>query len=94
MPGARLIEARCVFVDALGFEPTQRLGQVSPVSLARPWRDSQDTMHVALRGMSHQQLNNGNPAAEKKNGATCVAPFLNSGAQERTRTSTELPAST
>ena len=81
-------------MDALGLEPTQRLGQVRSVILAWPWRDSQDTMHVALRGMSRQLVNNSNLVVEKKNGATCVAPFLNSGAQERTRTSTELPAST
>jgi len=73
---ARLIEAWRVFVDALGFEPTQRLGQMRPVILARPWRDSQDTMHVALRGMSRQLLRKNNPITEKKNGATCVAPFL------------------
>jgi len=71
-----LIEAWCIDVDVPGFEPTQRLGQVRPVILARPWRDSQDTMHVVLRGMSRQLLNNDNPVAEKKNGATCVAPFL------------------
>ena len=89
-----MIEARRVLMDVLCVEPTQRLGQVRPVILAGPWRDSQDTMHVALRGMSHQLLSNTDSIAEKKNGATCVAPFLNSGAQERTRTSTELPAST
>jgi len=71
-----MIEARHVLMDVSGVEPTQRLGQVRPVNLAAPWRDSQDTMHVALRGMSHQLPSNTDPIAEKKNGATCVAPFL------------------
>jgi len=43
-------------MDAPGVEPTQRLGQMRLVILVQPWRDSQDTMPVVLRGMPRQQL--------------------------------------